>query len=108
MAIAASAVGYWLLVSLFPNWYAGWSYGPRFLTDIAPMLVWFLPPVLESIVSRRRLALGAIVAVALVLSVAIQARGSLDQSTAAWNWSPHGVDVDHSRLWDWGDPQFLR
>jgi hypothetical protein len=108
VAIAGSAVGYWLLVSLFPTWYAGWSYGPRFLTDIAPMLVWFLPPVLESVVNRRRVALGAVIAVAFVVSVAIQARGSIDQSTADWNWTPHSIDIDHSRLWDFGDPQFLR
>ncbi len=108
VAIGSSAVGYWLLVSLFPTWYGGWSFGPRFLTDIAPMLLWFLPPVLELVVTRRRLVLGVVVAVTLVASVAIQARGSLDQSTADWNWSPHGIDVDHSRLWDWSDPQFLR
>ncbi len=108
VAIGCSAVGYWLLVSLFPTWYGGWSFGPRFLTDIAPMLLWFLPPVLERVVARRRLVLGAVVAVTLVASIAIQARGSLDQSTADWNWSPHGIDVDHSRLWDWSDPQFLR
>jgi hypothetical protein len=108
LAIASSAVGSWVLVSLFPTWYGGWSFGPRFLTDIAPMLVWFLPPVFESVVSRRRVTLGAVVTVAFVLSFAIQARGSLDQSTADWNWSPHGVDVDHGRLWDYGDPQFLR
>ena len=107
-SVAASAVGCWLLVSLFPTWYGGWSFGPRFLTDIAPMLVWFLPPVLESVARRRRFLLGAVVAVVLVASVAIQARGSLAQSTTDWNWSPHGIDVDHSRLWDWSDPQFLR
>jgi hypothetical protein len=108
LAIAASAVGSWVLVSLFPTWWAGWSYGPRFLTDIAPFLVWFLPPVFEAVVARRRVALGAVVAVALVLSFTIQARGALDQSTADWNWSPHSIDADHGRLWDFGDPQFLR
>jgi len=108
VTIAGGAVGYWLLVSLFPTWYAGWSYGPRFLTDIAPMLVWFLPPVLESVVIRRRVALGVVVSIAFVASVAIQARGSIEQSTADWNWTPHSIDVDQARLWDFEDLQFLR
>ena len=42
------------------------------------------------------------------MSVAIQARGSIEQSTIDWNWTPHSIDVDHARLWDFGDPQFLR
>ena len=108
LAVAASAVGYWLLVSTFPSWWAGWSYGPRFLTDIAPMLIWFLPPVLESIADRRRVALAALVVAVLAFSVAVQARGALDQSTAEWNWKPTDVGIDRARLWDWTDPQFLR
>jgi hypothetical protein len=108
VAVAASAVGYWLLVSAFPSWWAGWSYGPRFLTDVAPMLVWFLPPVLAEIVDRRRAALGVVVAVTIAVSVTIQARGALDQSTADWNWKPTDIGVDRARLWDWSDPQFLR
>ena len=108
VAVATSAVGYWLLVSTFPSWWAGWSYGPRFLTDIAPMVIWFLPPVLAEIVDRRRLVLGALLAVTIALSVSIQAHGALSQSTAEWNWKPVDVGLDRGRLWDWSDPQFLR
>lgn len=107
LAVATSAVGYWLLVSTFPSWWAGWSYGPRFLTDIAPMLIWFLPPVLESIVDRRRVVLAALVVAVLAFSVAVQAR-AVDQSTAEWNWKPVDVGIDRARLWDWTDPRFLR
>jgi hypothetical protein len=108
VAVATSAVAYWLLVSLFPSWWAGWAYGPRFLTDIAPFLVWFLPPVLVEIRDRRRVLLGATVAVVVVLSIGIQAHGSLQQSAVEWNWKPVDVGVDRGRLWDWSDPQFLR
>ena len=108
VAVAASAVGYWLLVSTFPSWWAGWAYGPRFLTDIAPMLIWFLPPVFASIADRRRVVLGVVVVVVIALSVSVQARGALEQSTVAWNWNPTDVGTDRARLWDWNDPQFLR
>ena len=67
VAVAASAVGYWLLVSTFPSWWAGWSFGPRFLTDIAPMLVWFMPPALAGIAERRRIVVGVLVAVLLAV-----------------------------------------
>jgi hypothetical protein len=108
VAVAASAVGYWLLVSTFPSWWAGWSYGPRFLTDIAPMLVWFLPPVLATIADRRRRVLGVVAALVILLSIAIQARGALSQSAVEWNWKPRDIGTDRARLWDWSDPQFLR
>jgi hypothetical protein len=108
VAVAASAVGYWLLVSTFPSWWAGWAYGPRFLTDIAPLLIWFLPPVLASIVEQRRVVCAVVVAVSIALSVTIQARGALDQSTVTWNWKPTDIGLDRARLWDWSDPQFLR
>jgi hypothetical protein len=108
VAVATSAVGYWLLVSTFPSWWAGWSYGPRFLTDVAPFLVWFLPPVFAAVADRRRIALGVFAALAIVLSISIQARGALSQSTADWNWKPRDVGTDRARLWDWSDPQFLR
>ena len=108
VAVAASAIAYWLLVSTFPSWWAGWAYGPRFLTDIAPFVVWFLPPVVARVAVTRRALLGGIVACTLVASIAIQARGALAPSTEEWNWQPTDVSVDRARLWDWSDPQFLR
>jgi hypothetical protein len=108
VAVATSVVGYWLLVSTFPSWWAGWSYGPRFLTDVAPMLVWFLPPVLADIADRRRILLGAGVAAVILLSIAIQAHGSWSRSAVEWNWKPTDVGLERGRLWDWSDPQFLR
>jgi hypothetical protein len=49
-----------------------------------------------------------VVAVSIALSVTIQARGALDQSTVTWNWKPTDIGLDRARLWDWTDPQFLR
>jgi hypothetical protein len=108
----ATIILYWVVVSLFPHWWGGYSYGPRFLSDVAPFIVWFLPPAFAAVsrrsgVHKRFLAL-AIVAVLIVASAAINARGAVAPSTSGWNWSPHDIDVAHWRLWDWSDPQFLR
>jgi len=59
-------------------------------------------------VDRRRVVLAALVVAILAFSVAVQARGALDQSTAEWNWKPVDVGIDRARLWNWTDPQFLR
>ena len=112
MAVAATVVAYWVTVSLFPHWYAGYAYGPRFLADVAPLMCWFLPPVFVWVVTPdgKRHVLRIVIVVGLIsASVAIQARGSLSQSTAAWGTgTPRDIDLSPARVWDWGDPQFLR
>jgi hypothetical protein len=90
--VAATIVAYWIGVSCFPDWTGGWSYGPRFLTDVAPLVVWFLPATLAALARSRRLVLSCLAVLVVALSVAIQARGAFEQSTA---------------VWDWSDPQFL-
>ena len=42
--VAAAGVAQWLVVSTFPHWWAGHSYGPRFLTEtMVPMAVLSAP-----------------------------------------------------------------
>jgi lipid-A-disaccharide synthase-like uncharacterized protein len=111
VAIIASAVGYWVVVSLFPHWWGGYSFGPRFLDDVTPFIAWFLLPTFSTVAkaSRPRMRAGLIaVAVLILTSVAINARGAIDPATAAWNWTPTDVGATHARLWDWTDLQFLR
>ena len=43
-AAAAACVVHWLVVSAFPHWWAGHGYGPRFMTDLLPLLVWLAMP----------------------------------------------------------------
>lgn len=38
------------------DWRAGFSYGPRFLTDALPILVWMIAPVLASLERKGRIA----------------------------------------------------
>jgi Dolichyl-phosphate-mannose-protein mannosyltransferase len=105
VAVAITIVGYWIGVSCFPDWTGGWSYGPRFLADVAPLVVWFLPVTFELLARKRNVAMTLLATLVVVLSVTIQARGAFEQSTATWNWTPRFLDP--GRVWDWSDPQFL-
>ena len=105
VVIAATIFGYWIGVSLFPDWTGGWSYGPRLLADVVPLMVWFLPPIFEALARSRNTVVIGLAALLVVLGVAIQARGAFVERTATWNWEPRFLDP--ARVWDWSDPQFL-
>ena len=53
---AIIVVMHWLVVSRFPHWWGGHSYGPRFMTDIVPFLAYFVAFNLEALrkVSGRK------------------------------------------------------
>lgn len=56
----------------FGDWRQGMSWGPRWLTDMLPILFWMLPPVLAGFSSLGRAAFG----VACGVAIAIQAIGA--------------------------------
>lgn len=95
---AGVVAAHWVVISAFPHWWAGHSYGPRLFTDVLPYATYFLFQV------RWR----AWLTVAAVLSVLIHFRGSTARATHAWNDGPPNVDVAPERVWDWRDPPFLR
>jgi hypothetical protein len=112
----SAAAGHLLVVASFPIWWGGECFGPRLMTDAVPWLT--LPSLLavegwlQASADRRsrgaRFRLEAAAAVALTLAaLAIHATGALSASTNSWNWTPVSVDHDPSRVWDWGDAQFL-
>ena len=116
-AVAATIIGSWLVASCFPHWWGGWSYGPRFLTDITPLLIWFLVPVLVALApesdmnaatTRRKRCVLIVVGLVVAFGTVVQARGALAPSTVEWNGTPRDIDASPARLWDWSDPQFLR
>ncbi|HVT16074.1 MAG TPA: hypothetical protein VHQ90_07845 [Thermoanaerobaculia bacterium] len=54
------------------DWRAGYSWGPRWLTDLLPLLVWLLPPALAALRGAGRLAF----VLAACASMAVQAVGA--------------------------------
>jgi hypothetical protein len=109
----ATVVVHWLAISNTAIWYAGYSYGPRFFADVLPYLMYLLIPVIGVICVKPavrvwRLGLAAFFAVAASWSVFVNARGATAWDTAMWNTRPVPVEQQLDRLWDWGDPPFLR
>lgn len=99
---------HWIVISLFVNWWGGYSYGPRLVTDMLPWV--FLIAVLG--IDARRDSVPAksykfAAALLIAISVAIQAQGACCQEVLRWNAHPTDVDQDHSRVWSWHNPQFL-
>ena len=104
-------VSHWLVISSFPDWYAGHTYGPRYFTDVVPLLVYFLIPVLATLSMPRgfrKMALGSVLGILVLVSAFTNWSGAMNKATALWNSSPVDVDEAPGRVWDWTDPQFLR
>lgn len=107
-----------LLVSCFGHWWAGHSFGSRFMTGFVPWLVLLGALGLQAMLKARE-AEGVVAAsllrrveltaggVLLLLSMTINALGATSHATWLWNIRPLDVDEAQERLWDWRRPQFL-
>ncbi|MDY7228365.1 hypothetical protein [Hyalangium rubrum] len=104
---------HWLIVSSFPHWWAGYSYGPRYMTDMTPYLCFLLIPVVEKLSAPSTEPVwkrGWVVAFVLLSgwSFFTHLRGSTSKEVVDWNGAPLDVDRHPERLWDFRDPAFLR
>lgn len=101
-----------ILYSSFKTWWAGWSYGPRFLTGILPPLVIFLALYLNTYTGIRKfdkkkiLSLSFIL-VLLVWSVFTQIIGAFYYPSGNWDGYPN-IDQHPERLWNFEDTQIKR
>ncbi len=95
-----------VLISTFPHWWAGYSYGPRFMTDMLPILFVLSAPYFHYIFSQPAMARDIFTGI-LVLSVVIHGVGAWSRSAQIWNRSPESIDQAPERVWDVQDLQFL-
>lgn len=95
-----------LLVATHVDWWGGFSYGPRYLSDILPYLMFLWSPALLWMARNRRRQ--SAVAATLIVSVLIQFRGATSIQVHQWNSTPVNVNEHTGRIWDWTDPPFLR
>ncbi|HEX7191342.1 MAG TPA: hypothetical protein VF381_07200, partial [Thermoanaerobaculia bacterium] len=87
------------------DWRAGLSWGPRYMTDLLPFLIWMLVPVVERLSSAGRAAFAIAVGVAVVLE-AIGAFTYLpwnDLPIFAVAGGPHQMDA----VWRWRNAPFF-
>lgn len=102
-----------LLVARNADWWGGWSYGPRLLTDCLP--AWFVLVVLSLAELRLRpwrpatRNLGvAVIAVAAAFSVGVHSvQGLYNPATVTWNDRPNVYDDPVGKLFAARYPQFL-
>jgi hypothetical protein len=98
--------GYFAVHSALGTWWAGWCYGPRYLSVLLPFLALFLIPVWPQVQSQRLLRAAAVIAI--VVSVWIQGVGAFNYPRGDWDGLPVNVDRQPSRLWDWRDNPIRR
>jgi hypothetical protein len=111
LAFAATVVLHLLLVSRHHTWWAGWSFGPRFMIDVLPFLVYFFAFNLRAILpidNVRKASAAAVIGLFALISVAIHAQGAYRGGPDRWNAMPTDIDKDPGRVWDWRDLQFAR
>ncbi len=108
--LALIIVLHWLVISAFPHWWAGYSFGPRFFADVMPYAAYFLIPVLSlaQAGTRRATALTGAYVLLLIPSIAIHHHGATSLAVWGWNATPANIDEQPNRLWDWADPQVMR
>jgi hypothetical protein len=81
-------------------WQDGWAFGPRYLTDISPLLALFLAPAWKAARSNTFAKTSFLTCAAA--SIAIHSMGVFLPNA----WRPDlGSDID--RLWDWSDGQLV-
>jgi len=89
----------------FTESWAGYTYGPRYMTDVLPALTLFL---VYGLVPLCRVPAVAVGAVLLALyGVGVQAIG-VYAADEGWNREPVPLELAPQRIWDWSDLQIVR
>ncbi len=106
----------YLLASSGPSimWWAGHSFGPRFMSDTLVFFAAAATPTVAVLLRRapagevgwRRRIAPVFATILLVWSVFVNAQGGVMRSTVCWNAEPD-INTHTSRLWDFGSSQML-
>ena len=99
-------IPYLVLLSKYAVWWGGHCFGPRYWTDVMPLLAVLLAFGMDRAAARSR-ALFALFLVAIALAMGVQMIGAFCYPST-WNFEPENVDTHHERLWDWRDTELSR
>ena len=111
LCLVSWMVLHWIVVSMNAVWWAGFSVGARFLTDILPILIYYLAYAAKGISELKGWAKKPVLAalsIAAVASFLIHFHAATAWAVFDWNTTPNNIDAHIERIWDWRDPQFLR
>jgi hypothetical protein len=93
------------IYSTFSEWWAGYTYGPRYFTDVLPALALLL---VYGLVPLCRGRAGEVLVSLLVgFGVCVQAIG-VYYADDDWNRNPVPLEAAPERVWDWSDLQIAR
>lgn len=100
MGIAILALLY--VYGSFALWWAGWSYGPRFLAGALPVLMVYLGLYIKDI-NRKNLLVISIFVILLVWSIFAQFVGAFYYPNGNWDEESNVDPGNTGKLWDWKD-----
>ena len=104
-------LSHWFLISSFPHWYGGHSYGSRLFTDMLPFIMHFIVLAYQKISSmtkNKQLLIQLLLSPLLLFSFYVHYKGSHEIAVHLWNSKPTKIQEDTSRLWEWSDMQMFR
>lgn len=104
--LIAGTAALFLLYAQLERWWGGWTFGPRYLTDLMPFFAFFLVPVWPRI--QARLWIRTVFVAAIALALWVQVVGVYYYPAGDWDSRPVSVDDHPERLWDWSDTQIGR
>jgi len=99
-----------LVYSSFWHWWGGWSYGPRFLTGMLPILIIFSGLYLDNHINYNNKKKMISISIGLILiswSIFVQIVGAFYYPNGGWDDNPNLIQHPE-RLWDWKDTQIMR
>jgi hypothetical protein len=106
---AAGVVATIALVASYETWWGGWSYGPRYLSEIEPLIALLVGFSWRDLGAGQRRALGiACFGLLLPWGILVQAVGVYSRAAIAWNGSPRDIDQAPERVWDLVDNPIAR
>jgi hypothetical protein len=113
---AATAALHVAVVSSYWQWWAGWSYGPRFMTAMVPWFGFLAIAGLKGMLNARakgrssmlaRRLENAVGVALLAASIALNGYGAISPAAYRWNEGLPDIDARPMRVFDWKHPQFL-
>lgn len=104
-------VSHWLLISSFPHWYGGRSYGPRLFADMIPFFMFPIVIWVKQFIDypfAHQLRAMVLILPLLSFSFYVHYKGAYIKAVHDWNIAPTKIHDDTDRLWDWEDMQIFR
>lgn len=106
-------IGHFLLILVSPNWWGGYSIGPRLMSDNLPFYFILMIPAGRWLLERQgasRLLFVFPMACAVAFAGWIHWRAAFSNDQINWDRWPISIvnAASYERLFDWRDPQFLR